>query len=297
MRGAERGFLLLTSHLGDPCRKVLTVPQFRILARAVNGSQIGHMDEEVGERELMDLGFNQASARRIVQLLSEEERLDQYLWEGARADCLPVTRVSEAYPVSLRLRLGMNCPGCLWLKGDPALLQTPAISLVGSRELHCENRDFARMAGRQAALQGMTLISGNARGADRVAQQTCLAHGGKVICVVADRLDSHPVTDNVLYVSEDGYDLDFSAQRALSRNRVIHALGTAVLVAQCSLGKGGTWDGTLRNLKDNWTPVFCFDDGSEAFTELTQRGAYPITVEQLADLGALKADQNLFDQP
>ena len=32
MNGKERGFLLLTSHLGDPERKPLTVAQFRQLA-------------------------------------------------------------------------------------------------------------------------------------------------------------------------------------------------------------------------------------------------------------------------
>ena len=32
MTGAEKGFLLLTSHLGDPARPVLTTAQFRTLA-------------------------------------------------------------------------------------------------------------------------------------------------------------------------------------------------------------------------------------------------------------------------
>ena len=31
MTGAERGFLLLTSHLGTPLRRPLTVAQFRVL--------------------------------------------------------------------------------------------------------------------------------------------------------------------------------------------------------------------------------------------------------------------------
>ena len=77
---------------------------------------------------------------------------------------------------------------------------------------------------------------------------------------------------------------------------MIHALGNAVLVAQCTLEKGGTWDGTVKNLKGGWSPVFCFRDESEAFIRLTQMGAKPICMKQLSDLQSLKADANLFDQ-
>lgn len=293
MNGREKGFLLLTSHLGDPSRKVLTVPQLRILAQAVTGSEIKAKAGEVREQDLMKLGFNRSSARRILQLLSGEERLDWYLRTGTQADCLAITRVSQGYPRRLRVRLGLDSPGCLWIKGDCTILHTPAISLVGSRELCKANLIFAETAGKQAALQGLTLISGNARGADTAAQEACLAHGGRVISVVADRLEDHPLRERVLYVSEDGFDLDFSPQRALSRNRVIHGLGQGVLVAQCSLGKGGTWDGTVKNLKYGWSPVFCYHDGSQAVMQLLQMGALPVNTDQLRDLSALKPKQKI----
>ena len=296
MNGREKGFLLLTSHMGDPHRRVLTVAQFRVLAQAVSGSPIPQSQGEVGEEELMALGFNRASARKILHLLSEKERLELYLQEGMLADCLALTRVSAGYPLRLRQRLGLDSPGCLWVKGDPTILSMPAVSVVGSRELRNGNREFAQEAGRQAALQGYALISGNARGADTEAQEACLANGGKVISVVADRLTDHHLRENVLYVSEDGYDLEFSSQRALSRNRVIHALGDAALVAQCTLEKGGTWDGTCRNLKSGWSPVFCWDDGSEAMAQLTQMGATAVSVTELKDLSRLKAEMTLFDQ-
>ena len=296
MNGREKGFLLLTSHLGDPDRKVLTVPQLRVLAQAVAGSDAPDEHREVAEQDLMDLGFNRSSAARILQLLSEQERLDNYLYFGKRSNCLPITRVSQNYPRRVRIRLGLDSPGCLWAKGDPAMLTMPAISVVGSRNLRKENLEFAKQVGRQAALQGLVLVSGNARGADTVAQEACLKNGGKVISVVADCLQDQPLRENVLYLSEDGYDLPFSAQRALSRNRVIHALGNAAVVVQCSLEKGGTWDGTCKNLKNGWSPVYCFDDGSEAAARLLQMGAHALAAEQLCCLQELKADANLFDQ-
>ena len=287
MTGAEQGFLLLTSHLGDPERKVLTVPQFRILANAVSGGVIPQEDRELVEEDLMNLGFTRDSAARILQLLSQGERLRWYLQTGANKDCLALTRISTGYPLILHKRLGLDCPGCLWLKGDPQILAKPCISLVGSRELRQDNLEFAKKVGYQAAKQGFALVSGNARGADTAAQEACLEAGGCVICVVADSLGDHPLRENVLYISEDGFDLPFSSLRALSRNRVIHCLGAAVFVAQCTLEKGGTWDGATKNLRYNWSRVFCFNDGSEAFVELTQRGAIPVDPDDLSDFTKL----------
>ncbi len=287
MNPREAGFLLLTSHMGDPARKVLTVPQLRVLAQSVGSSSLPHGDGEVTAEELMKLGFNRPSAQRILDLLSEEERLNWYLEKAKLAGCTPVTRVSTGYPLILRKRLGLNSPGCLWFQGDPDVLDRPMVALVGSRELRRENREFAEQVGVQAARQGFALVSGNAKGADCVAQEACLAAGGKVVSVVADRLDRLPERENVLYISEDGYDLPFSPQRALSRNRVIHCLGRVVIVAQCALGEGGTWDGTVYNLKQNLSPVFCFADGSEASLELGQRGAVLTNADALRDLESL----------
>ena len=297
MNPRERGFLLLTCRMGDGKRKVLTVPQMRLLAQCVAASDIPVENGELTEEHVMALGYNRESAQRIIGLLSEEERLDWYLEQAKKEGVIPVSRVSEDYPQILRRRLGVNTPGCLWLKGDPALLQLPKIALVGSRELRPENEAFARQVGEQAAKQGYALVSGNAKGADRTAQDACLAAGGKVISVVADELITKTADENILYLSEDSFDLHFSAQRALSRNRVIHGLGQVVFVAQCTLEKGGTWDGTRNNLKYEWSPVFCFSDGSEGIGELIRMGAEPVRTEQLADLTALQPSiEKLIDR-
>ena len=244
----------------------------------------------------MRIGYDRGMARRILALLEDESQLAWYLSRGKRSGCTPVTRVSEEYPDRLRLRMGLDAPGCLWAKGDLSLLTKPAIALVGSRELKEKNRQFAKEAGRQAALQGYVLVSGNAKGADRQAQDACLEAGGQVISVVADELAEKPLIPGVLWLSEDGFDQTFSTPRALSRNRVIHSLGAVTLVAQCSLGKGGTWDGTIKNLHHGYSPVCCYADSSAAAAELVQRGAMPITMEHLGDFEALqKKQQNLFE--
>lgn len=296
MNTKEQGFLLMTSHLGDPDRKVLTVAQMRVLAECVRASDAVREDRPMTEEDVMALGYNRPSAQRIMALLSETQRLRQYVYNGVQAGCVPITRITEDYPVLLRRRLGLNAPGCLWAKGDRSLLNQPAIALVGSRELRPENVEFARQAGKQAALQGYVLVSGNARGADREAQESCLAHGGRVISIVADSLLKQPLRENVLYLSEDSYDLAFTTPRALSRNSVIHSMGILTLVAQCRAGTGGSWSGSVNNLHHGYSPLFCFADGSDGAAMLTDRGAQPIKIEQLRDLNALRSDTlNFFD--
>lgn len=297
MNALERGFLLLTSHLGNPDRKVLTTAQLRILADRIKNAESPKEDRELSENDIIRLGYSREMARRIVALLEEEDLLDHYLKRAARMDCVPITRVSEAYPLLLRQRLGLDSPGCLWAKGDISILRTPAIALVGSRELREPNREFAEKVGYHAAMRGFTLVSGNARGADRRAQEACLRAGGRVVSIVADELSKQPLTRNVLYLSEDGFDEAFSTQRALSRNRCIHALGQMVFVAQSDLGKGGTWDGTVKNLRFGWSSVACFRDGSEASVQLEQMGAYLIGVEDLKDFGTLPERELTFFDP
>ena len=294
MTGPERGFLLLTSHLGNPQRLVLTTAQFRTLASRMQNMEKPLEDREVTVSDLISLGYGRDMASRIQELLAEEDQLHHYLARGQRLDCVPVTRVTETYPLILRQRLGLDSPGTLWAKGDLSLLNTPAISLVGSRELKPENHAFAEAVGFQAAKQGLTLVSGNARGADRTAQEVCLSAGGRVISVVADELWKHQYKDRVLYLSEEDYDSAFTSQRALSRNRCIHALGRMVFVAQSSLQKGGTWDGTAKNLHFGWSPVACFRDGSEASLELEQLGAFLIDMEDLKDFEGIPMQTALF---
>ena len=297
MKAVERGFLLLSSHLGDTARKPLTTAQLRTLARRMQVAERTDADRDLRPEDMIALGYSREMAEEIVTLLSGERLLNDYLRRAASCDCKPVTRVSADYPLLLRKRLGLDSPGCLWVKGDVTLLKQPSVALVGSRNLLDNNRRFAAEVGRQAALQGYVLVSGNARGADRTAQESCLAAGGQVISVVADELWKHQERENVLCVSEDGFAEAFSSQRALSRNRIIHALGLKTFVAQSSLKMGGTWDGTVKNLRGGWSDVYCFCDGSEAMVLLEQMGADLIGMDELASFYDLqKKEDSLFDR-
>lgn len=295
MRQTERGLLLLCCPLGDPMAGALSLAQARELSRRARAAGIGEEDpfRDVTVKDVRRLGYSEYEAGHIVSLLGRERQLDGYLLAAEKADVAVITRLDARFPQRLREQLGARCPAALFCRGDLRLLQRPCISVVGSRHLASPGAQFAAQAGRLAAREGFTLCSGDAMGADRTAQEACLSNGGSVLIFPATELVYCPARENVLYAAEGGFELGFSAQRALGRNRFIHAMGEKTLVAQTGFGKGGTWNGSLDNLQHEYSPLFVFDDGSEGARALCARGATP--VQALTSLQALTPAQLSFD--
>ena len=273
----------------------LSLAQARELSRRARAAGIGEEDpfRDVTVKDVRRLGYSEYEAGRIVSLLGRERQLDGYLLAAEKADVAVITRLDARFPQRLREQLGARCPAALFCRGDLRLLQRPCISVVGSRHLASPGAQFAAQAGRLAAREGFTLCSGDAMGADRTAQEACLRGGGSVLIFPATELVYCPARENVLYAAEGGFELGFSAQRALGRNRFIHAMGEKTLVAQTGFGKGGTWSGSLDNLQHEYSPLFVFDDGSEGARALCARGATP--VQALTSLQALTPAQLSFD--
>lgn len=273
----------------------LSLAQARELSRRARAAGIGEEDpfRDVTVKDVRRLGYSEYEAGHIVSLLGRERQLDGYLLAAEKADVAVITRLDARFPQRLREQLGARCPAALFCRGDLRLLQRPCISVVGSRHLASPGAQFAAQAGRLAAREGFTLCSGDAMGADRTAQEACLRGGGSVLIFPATELVYCPARENVLYAAEGGFELGFSAQRALGRNRFIHAMGEKTLVAQTGFGKGGTWNGSLDNLQHEYSPLFVFDDGSEGARALCARGATP--VQALTSLQALTPAQLSFD--
>ena len=273
----------------------LSLAQARELSRRARAAGIGEEDpfRDVTVKDVRRLGYSEYEAGHIVSLLGRERQLDGYLLAAEKADVAVITRLDARFPQRLREQLGARCPAALFCRGDLELLQSVCVSVVGSRRLASPGAQFAAQAGRLAAKEGFTLCSGDAMGADRTAQEACLRGGGSVLIFPATELVYCPARENVLYAAEGGFELGFSAQRALGRNRFIHAMGEKTLVAQTSFGKGGTWNGSLDNLQHEYSPLFVFDDGSEGARALCARGATP--VQALTSLQALTPAQLSFD--
>ena len=286
MKRSEEGLLLLTCRLGEPIAP-LTRTEYKKLSRLPGDPG---EDGEVTVKALTAQGCPEALAEKTCRLLNREEALHRYL---AQPGITVVTRLSEAFPA--RLRRLRDCPTAFFCKGEPALFQTPCVALVGAREISPQGEVFARHVGTLAAREGYTLVSGGAEGADRAAQEACLQAGGRVISFVPDGLTAYPLQERVLYCSDEGWDFDFSAARALRRNHYIHAQGEKTLVACCPGPKGGTWKGTSYNLAHSLSPVWVLEDGTPGMEQLKELGALAVPEDFPSIRGLQPRQLSIFD--
>lgn len=289
MTAPERGLLLLCCSLGQKNVYPLTMAQFRDLSRRASAAGMGGADPDaaVTEADLLHLGYTPPMAERIVELLNRDDLLEQYL-EGARqGGFFPLTRISRGYPEPLLRKKGVSRPPLFFGAGDLSALRGPYVGLAGSRAASSAALDFAARVGSLAAREDMTLVTGAAEGCDRAAMNACLQSGGRVVAFVPDDLRRRaPLAGpRCLLLSEGGYDLPFSTQRAMMRNGYIHMMGEKTLIPQTGYRKGGTWNGALENLRRGWSRVYVFDDGSAGAAALVQQGAEPVT--ELVSLATL----------
>ncbi len=298
---AERCMMLLFADLDGT--RPLSRSTYQRLSRMLEALGGSDGRQQVSGQELSRLGATAQESELILSRLNQEAALAGHLELLRRLDITLLTRISPQYPMRLRQVLGNRAPMVLYCAGNLELFDTECVSLVGSRQLREPGRHFSQVLGRTAAEEQMTYVSGGAIGADTVGFRAAVEHDGRAIIFLADSLRARRkelLGPSVLLVSEYGFDQAFSAARAYSRNRLIHAMGEKVFVAQTAYGSGGTWNGVMENLKAGWSPVFlCAEEGKDPGTVgLLERGCTPVYTAELKDLRALGSRQtSLFELP
>ena len=73
MKAGERGFLLLSSHLGDPERRPLTTAQLRTLASRMQASQRPDADRDLAPEDVIALGYSRAEAMSALAGIPEKD--------------------------------------------------------------------------------------------------------------------------------------------------------------------------------------------------------------------------------
>jgi predicted Rossmann fold nucleotide-binding protein DprA/Smf involved in DNA uptake len=245
-------------------------------------------------------GLAEGLAERIEGLLSaattfafELENLEQ---QGMRL----VGPIDDEYPAVLTTRLGRSAPPLLYVIGEPALLTRDLLGVVGSRDVSPEVADAAMSAGAHAVSNGWGVVSGGAKGVDRLAMEGALSAGGVAVGVLADsliRMARDPevrraVTDGALCLcSPYKPTAGFSVANAMGRNKLIYALSQATLVVTSAEGSGGTWAGAEEALKKRYAPVLVWenDAAGPGNAALMAKGA--VAVGDLAELVGVAAGQ------
>lgn len=174
-------------------------------------------------------------------------------------------------------------PAFFYYAGDPTILSHRALGVVGARDANSNELAQTDLIAREAAKQGVIIISGGARGVDSTAVDSTLQNGGKAVIFPADGLAKwvkkreirkYIKDGKLLLMSTQKLDAPFSGSYAMQRNKFIHAPSDAVLVASSSIsGKkaSGTWEGVIENLKFQWSPLYVIGN-SEGVNKLKNDG-------------------------
>ncbi len=184
-------------------------------------------------------------------------------------------------------------PVYLFAWGSTVLLQEPGVGMCGSRNATERGLDAARACGREAALQGMHVISGYAKGVDTVTHLAALESGAGTVIVLAEGiLHFRPkrVFDNVgldpervLVLSQFPPSQRWTAGAAMTRNGVICALGRALVVVEAG-ERGGTLNAGRQALKLG-RHVFALQFGDDA--PAGNRSLFAEGARRLASTGQL----------
>jgi predicted Rossmann fold nucleotide-binding protein DprA/Smf involved in DNA uptake len=211
-----------------------------------------------------------------------------------------VTRVDEQYPQKLLNTLKHQAPSVLFGSGDINLLKRNSVAVVGSRSLDEAGIEFARAVGRKAVESKLAVVSGGARGSDRLAMEGALEAGGVALGALADSLEATVRKADVREFIQDGRlvmvtmyapNAGFSVGAAMGRNKVIYGLSDFAVIVSSDFQTGGTWAGATEALKGNWCPVFVRDGGNmpKGNGPLIKLGAVPLPETEFSEISNLAA--------
>jgi predicted Rossmann fold nucleotide-binding protein DprA/Smf involved in DNA uptake len=213
---------------------------------------------------------------------------------------------SAKYPTTLRDRLRKEySPPLLYVKGNTQLFFEDIVGIVGSRNVSDRGIEFTKRIVKKWTLEHKVIVSGYAKGVDRIALETAIENNGRGIVVLPQgimtfksgfkNLYEHVIDGQVLVVSTYPPKAGWSAGFAMGRNTYIYGMAREIYVAE-SDNKGGTWSGVIDGLRKG-RKIFVRKATPEekcANNELIAKGA--IAVDEFGDVIDNKATQGrLFE--
>jgi len=234
------------------------------------------------------------SKERIQRLLNRGMAMGVALekWQGAGLWTL--TRADSEYPKRLARQLGQNRPAVLFGAGNRSLLNAGGLAMVGSRDITEGDQAYTSQIAKQAANEGMNIVSGGARGVDEIAMKSALEVEGTALGILADGLLKKALSAKwrtyiknrqLCLVSSFYPDAGWNTGNAMGRNKYIYCLSDYALVVQSTKGKGGTWAGATENLKNHYTKLFVRSDrNSDGLEALSKLGALPLSLPSESEI-------------
>ena len=195
------------------------------------------------------------------------------------------------YPA--RLREISQPPPVLYLRGDFVEEDAWAVAIVGTRRVTSYGRQVTEEIATFLAQNGVTVVSGLARGVDGIAHQAAINAGGRTFAVLGSGVDRiYPPEHRNLAESISGSGAVLSdyppetppeASNFPPRNRIISGLSMATIVIEAGATSGALI--TANFAVDQGREVFAvpgniFAPQSKGPNKLIQNGAHPLLKPQ-----------------
>ncbi len=216
---------------------------------------------KAGPASLQQAGLKGAALSALLAArdgISPEQELEKL----ERASVQTLTWHDEAYPAHLKEIY--DRPPLLYMRGELTSSDEWCVALVGTRRATAYGRQVADELAKGLATNGVTVVSGLARGIDTIGHKSVLAAGGRTLAVLACGLDTVYPPENLRLAQEimehgallSDYALGTQPQSQFfpRRNRIMVGLSLGVLVVEGDVKSGALI--TARQALDENREVF-----------------------------------------
>lgn len=170
---------------------------------------------------------------------------------------------NSQYPDALRKI--KNPPKQLYLEGNIELLNKNSIAIIGSRNCSENGKILAKKFAKELVEQGLTIISGMAKGIDSHAHIETLNNNGNTIAVLGNGFNNIFPKENInlyrkiiesngLIISEYPPNVKAKSEFFLERNRIVSGLSIGILVIEAAYRSGTSV--TARIAKEQGKKIF-----------------------------------------
>lgn len=236
--------------------------------------------------DLAEAGLGAKVIERVL-LARQTVSLDK-VWEKIESQGIKIlTWGDEAYPA--RLKEIDQPPPVMYIRGEYLPDDLFAVAIVGTRKVTPYGRQVTEEIASFLAANGMTVISGLARGVDAIAHQTALKAGGRTIGILGSGVDKiYPPEHRGLaeqmiargaIISDYAIGTPPDASNFPPRNRIISGLSLAVVVIEAAETSGALI--TAEFAAEQGREIFAVPGSilapqSKGTNRLIQKGAQPL---------------------
>ncbi len=235
---------------------------------------------------LRETGLSPKLVENLQQVRSQVSL--ERVWEEIHKQGVSVlTWDEEAYPRGLKEV--DQPPPVLYVRGELRPEDEWAVAVVGTRRITAYGRQVAEEIAGVLARNGVTVVSGLARGIDTVAHQAALNAGGRTLAVLGCGVDriyppenrrlAERIISNGALISDYPMGTPPEGQNFPPRNRIISGLSLAVVIVEAGLTSGALI--TASFAADQGREVFAVPGNiraaqSKGTNRLIQEGAHPL---------------------